>query len=208
MPLAFRLSIVYASMCLFMGVYLPFFPVWLKAQALSPEQISLVIAATLFPRIVSQPLFAFLADRWEDRRRVVMLLSALSLAFMVGLSLVSGFWLILVLSLCLMALYPACTPLVESIAMRATHDEGLDYGRVRLWCSITFIGASAGAGWLLEFSGPQMIALCLVAALSVHFAGMALLPRDVKQGLAKPAGWAQFRAAFAFARHPDGRWRR
>jgi PPP family 3-phenylpropionic acid transporter len=202
MPLAVRLSLFYASLCLFSGVQLPFFPVWLKAKGLGAEDISYILAATMFLRIAAGPVFAFIADRIDDRRRVVIALAWGALIAVLLYQATTGFWTIFLVTLALMSFWPSITPLIDTLAMKAAHEQGIDYGRVRLWCSITFMGASTGAGWLLEWRPPTIVAWCLVGALAINLAGAYLLAREVpnpKRG-ALPGG--QLKAALAISRQP------
>ncbi|MEX0839025.1 MAG: MFS transporter [Parvibaculum sp.] len=201
MSFAVRLATVYGTMFLFTGVYLPFFPVWLKSQGLDATEISLVVALSLFLRIVVSPFFAAVADRIGDRRRVMVWLAWASLASAALFLWVEGFGPILFVALVLNAVFPAIGPLVETIAMRARIDQGMNYGRVRLWGSITFIAASAGAGWLLEWNTPSIIAVCLVAALVLNVAGVWLLPRETRPTAAIPHR-RQFAGALGIGRHP------
>ena len=202
MPLAIRLATVYGTMFLFTGVYLPFFPVWLKAQGLDATEISLVIALSLFLRIVVSPFFAAVADRLGDRRRVMVWLAWASLVSAALFLWVEGFGLILLVALVLNAVFPSISPLIETMAMRARIDQGMNYGRVRLWGSITFILASVGAGWLLEWNPPSIIALCFVAALALNVAGVWLLPRE-KPPVRKPAPrGSQWADVLRIGRHP------
>lgn len=202
MPLAVRLSIFYASLCLFSGVQLPFFPAWLKTKGLGPQEISFIIAATMFLRIAAGPIVAFIADRVDDRRRVVILLAWASLLTVSLYTVASGFWQILIVTLILMSLWPSITPLIETLAMKAAHEQGVDYGRVRLWCSITFIGASSGTGWLLEWQPTSIVAFCLIGAIAVNLAGAYLLAREVptRRRIERPGG--QLKATLEFTRQP------
>ncbi|MGB5091986.1 MAG: MFS transporter, partial [Parvibaculum sp.] len=102
MSLTLRLSLFYASMCIFGGIQVPFYPVWLKGNGLGAEEISLVIAAMSFLRIVSAPAIAFIADRLGDRRRVVIALGWISLACVVVLGFMTSFWPIFLMSALLM----------------------------------------------------------------------------------------------------------
>lgn len=203
MSLAIRLASVYGTMFLFTGVYLPFFPVWLKSKGLDAGEISLVVALSLFLRIVVSPFFASVADRLGDRRRVALWLAWASLGSAALFLFVEGFGPILLVALVLNAVFPSISPLVETIAMRARIEEGMNYGRVRLWGSITFIAASAGAGWLLEWNAPSIVVLCIVAALVSNVAGVSLLPR-VPAPVRKPArhGEKRFAAILEIGRHP------
>lgn len=202
MSLAIRLATVYGTMFLFTGVYLPFFPVWLKSKGLDAGEISLVVALSLFLRIVVSPFFASLADRLGDRRRVALWLAWASLACAGLLLMAEGFGPILLIALVLNAVFPSISPLVETIAMRARIEEGMNYGRVRMWGSITFIAASAGAGWLLEWTAPSVIALCFVAALLCNVAGAWLLPEDAPRKARPRAPRSRFADVLEIGRHP------
>jgi PPP family 3-phenylpropionic acid transporter len=45
-------------------------------------------------------------------------------------------------------------PLGDSITLAAVRDDGLDYGRVRVWGSVSFIVAAVGSGALLALASP------------------------------------------------------
>ncbi|PKQ09941.1 MAG: hypothetical protein CVT73_00130 [Alphaproteobacteria bacterium HGW-Alphaproteobacteria-12] len=202
MSLVIRLATLYGTMFLFTGVYLPFFPVWLKSRGLDATEISLVVALSLFLRIVVSPFFAALADRIGDRRGVMVGLAWASLASAALLLAVQGFGLILLVALVLNAVFPSISPLVETMAMRARIDRGMNYGRVRLWGSITFILASTGVGWLLEWNPPAIIGFCLVAALALNVAGAWAMPREAGRVRTPARRHSQFADVLRIARHP------
>ncbi|HEY4342956.1 MAG TPA: MFS transporter [Parvibaculum sp.] len=202
MSLSIRLSIFYASLCLFSGVQLPFFPVWLKSKGLGPQEISFIIAATMFLRIAAAPIFAFVADRLDDRRRVVISLAWVSLLTVCLYLVTSGFWQIFLVTLVLMSLWPSISPLIDTIAMKAARDQGVDYGRVRLWCSITFIAGSSGTGWLLGFSQPSIIAFCLIGAIAVNLMGAYLLAPELPSRKGPPRSGMLLKGTLDIVRQP------
>lgn len=202
MSLALRLSLFYASLCLFSGVQLPFFPVWLKTKGLGPQDISFIIAATMFLRIAAGPVFAFIADRIDDRRRVVVALAWGSLIAVALYLVTTGFWSIMLVTLLLMSFWPSITPLIETMAMKAAHEQGIDYGRVRLWCSITFIVASLGTGWILEWQPPTVIVFCLIGSIAINLGGAYLLADEVSNPKKGVARGGQLKAAIAIIRQP------
>src|SRR5690606_6306800 len=162
----------------------------------------LVVALSLFLRIVVSPFFASVADRLGDRRRVVLWLAWASLGAAALFLVVDGFGPILLVALVLNAVFPSISPLVETIAMRARIEQGMNYGRVRLWGSITFVAASAGAGWLLEWTAPSIIAICFVAALLSNVAGVWLLPEDAPRQAEPRAPRSRFADVLDIGRHP------
>ena len=65
-----RLALLYGALFFELGVNLPFFPVWLRAQALDDAAIGFVLAAPLLVRIVANP--------WRPRRPTVSVAPGLS----------------------------------------------------------------------------------------------------------------------------------
>lgn len=202
MPITLRLSVFYASLCLFAGVQLPFFPVWLRSRGLGPEEISYILAGTMFLRIVAGPTIAFVADRWDNRRRMVILVAWGALTSCSLFLVADGFWPIFLVNLLLMCLWPSMNPLIDALTMRAVAEHGIDYGRVRLWCSLSFIGASSVAGLMLAGRAPDFIIMAMVLALGVNLLGAFLLPPENPKPRRKPGGGSQALATIRLAKHP------
>ena len=62
-PPSLPYALAYAALFATIGLYLPYFPVWLESRGFTAEQIGLVIALPAWLRIVTTPLLAGLADR-------------------------------------------------------------------------------------------------------------------------------------------------
>ena len=173
-----RLSVFFGALFFGLGVFVPFFPVWLAAQGLNSAEISIILASQMAVRIGSGPAFSFLADARGDRRAVVIALSLASLAGMVLLALVSGFWAILLLAVAASVVWTPILPLIEALAVSESEAGGPDYGRTRLWGSLTFIAGSMGGGYLLKFTEPGLIIWILVGAYLLMAATSFWLPPE------------------------------
>lgn len=161
---AFRLAFFYAAIFASIGVFLPYWPLWLEYRGFSASEIGLIIGASFWPRIVTSLLIPHLADRLGKRRAAMIWLTALTLVGLVGFALVSDFWLFMLFSLLTGATWASILPLGEAISLNQTTRFELNYGRVRLWGSVTFILVSIGAGYALERFGAGIIfslILCL-----------------------------------------------
>jgi PPP family 3-phenylpropionic acid transporter len=160
-----RLSFFYGSYFLLAGLMLPYWPVWLQARGLSAEHIGIVLAIGYWIKIVVQPLIARRADSAGENRRIMSLLAVLVVAAMVGLTLGQGLWMIAILAVLLATLQQGILPLGESAVLAATRKHQLDYGRLRLWGSVTFIIAAViGGAWLESFGAGNLVWLFIAAA--------------------------------------------
>ena len=197
-PLAWRLGFLYAALFVVVGCYLPYMPVWLHWRSLSEDQIAILLAAPLFARILFTPVISFAAD-WSGARRAVLI--ALAWGTLLSFLLLwasGGFWQMLLATLLLAFNWTTIMPLIEAVAVSGVRSAGLDYGRVRLWGSGSFILASFGAGLIIGQLGASSVMPMLVGATALTVAGIYLLPRDVAERPA-PATPAHRRISLADA---------
>jgi PPP family 3-phenylpropionic acid transporter len=168
-------ALFYAALFVVYGMYVPFMPVWLDWKGLTAGEISVVIAAPLFLRVLVTPTVAVAADRSANHRRYLIWLAWAALAFVLVLAASDAFSAILIFSVLLMISNSTCLPLIDTISVQGTLARGLDYGRLRLWGSLSFVGASViGGVAITEFGGGAGIwliaagcALTLIAAYQV-----------------------------------------
>lgn len=181
---AARLGGFYAALFLIYGVHLPYLPVWLDWRGLSAGEIALVTAAPFFVRLAVTPLVAYGADRYRAHRPTVIGLAVLALAMALVLSQSHGFWPIMAAALVLALATTTIMPLTETIAVAGVRVGGLDYGRMRLWGSLTFIVASFGGGMLVDARGVSVgVWLIVAGAVVTVLAALALpeLPRSPEE---------------------------
>ena len=196
-----RLSLFYGALFLGLGIFVPFFPVWLLAKGLDAGQISLVLAGQMAVRIGSGPFFTFLADRTGDRRLMLCCLSAAAFVSMVLLAAVSGFAAILCLAIAMSVVWTPIIPLIESLAVLESENGGADYGRTRLWGSLTFILGSTGGGYALTWFEPGSIIWVLVGAYLLMLAAAILLPA-ASAAQAAHSDRLRFAGVLPVLRHP------
>src|SRR5262249_43054806 len=80
--------------------------------------------------------------------------------------------------------------LAEAVAMRAVKNAGLDYGRMRLWGSLSFIAASFVGGWVVARLGGASAIWLLVAGAALTVAATHGLARPVREVRVKAANRA------------------
>jgi MFS transporter, PPP family, 3-phenylpropionic acid transporter len=205
-PLAARLSAYYAAIFLVVGIKTPFWPVFLAGRGLGASEIAIVFAAAIWFNVVATPLVGALADRLGRRRAVMVALAGAAVAAYAGLWRAAGFWPLLSLSLLGAAGQAALMPLGDSITLAAVRDAGIDYGRVRVWGSVSFIVAAAASGWWLTRPGAEALGANAVLALLLAASILVLLACFAVPAASPGAARLHSRRAEIWALARDGRF--
>ena len=190
-----RLAAFYAAAFLVVGVQLPFWPVFLAGRGLDAQQIATVFAVAIWAKVVATPAIGALADRLGRRRAVMIALAAAACAAYAALWPVAGFGMLLALNLVAGVAQSALMPLGDSLTLAAVRNEGLDYGRVRVWGSLTFILAAIGSGaalsgMLAADGGDNRVLLLVVAASAVLCAACLAIPPTDRAVPPRRSRWA------------------
>lgn len=179
--LSLRLSFYYAAVFLIVGIKSPFWPVWLAGRGLGAREIALLFAAAIWVNVATTPAIGALADRLGRRRAAMIALCGIAIAGYVAFWNAYDFWTLLVLTLVTATAQTALMPLGDSITLAAVRERGIDYGRVRVWGSVSFILAAMASGAALsratagERGNNAVLALVLIASV-VLFAACIAVP--------------------------------
>lgn len=184
---AVQLSLFFGALFLVVGLHAPYFPAWLEWRGLTPGEIGIVLAAPLVARIFFTPVVSLIADQTGSRRGVLIVLAWGTLGGFLLFNLSTGFWATLAVAVVVSLFWTSVMPVTEAVAMEGVKRDGHDYGRMRLWGSLTFIAASFGGGMALQAWGAGAILWLLIAAALCAVLMSHLLPR--------PAGKGRLRAA-------------
>jgi MFS transporter, PPP family, 3-phenylpropionic acid transporter len=187
--LAARLSALHAASFVAYGIYLPFFPVWLQSRGLGSTAIGVIVAIPIAVRVlVTTPLVA-LADGPVGARRVLLAShAALAVAF-AALLFAPGPLAIGAVVVVMAVAQAPIIPLNDLVTMNAVRERpGLDYGAIRVWGSVAFLGGSVAAGAAAAATDPDVVVLLLAGLpLLGVLATLVALPRA---GLSRPESGA------------------
>jgi PPP family 3-phenylpropionic acid transporter len=178
MYVSLRFSLFYAAVFLAVGIQMPYWPVWLTSRGLDANEIALLLAVGLWVKVTTNPLAGIVADRSGRRRPLMIGLSLASLAGFLLLIPAQGIVPIFALGLATSACLSALIPLGDNLAIAASMQRGLSYGRMRLWGSVSFIAASLASGASLGFGSADAVLYLLIAAFVLATIACAMLPAD------------------------------
>ena len=199
-----RISLFYLASFLVFGIFVPFFPLWLQSRGLTSREIAIAVAAPMAARMFIVPLMTLAADRMGDRRLVVGVCALAALAALAAMPAAPGFPALLLLAVLHAGTMTTVMPIVEAIAVEGAARLAIDYGRMRLWGSLAFIGGSIGAGVLLDLVTPSGIIWLLIGASAVVVLSVALLPGPSPDRSApQPRAGALVRFGAAFVVSPQ-----
>jgi PPP family 3-phenylpropionic acid transporter len=190
-PTALRLALMYAALFVIFGVQVTYLPVWLDARGLSAAEISFALSTPMFVRILVTPSLAVWADRAQSHRGAVIGLCSFALAMMLLLTLLDVRPVVVMIVILMLTAIGSVMPFADAITMAAVRTgAGLDYGRIRLWGSLTFVLAGYTAGFAVAAIGANSIIWLLIAG-----AAMTVLATYV---VGSPAGESATRGRAGF----------
>lgn len=161
-----RLSLYNLSYFAFLGIFAPYFSLYLAALGWTAGAIAAAMALMQAMRVLAPPLWSLPLERGVGhvallRRAAVMALAA------GGVFLVASEprWVlpaVAVIGFC----WSGALPVFEALTFAHLREEAHRYARIRLWGSIGFIFAVLGLGHWLERDGVETLPVWLVAALA------------------------------------------
>jgi PPP family 3-phenylpropionic acid transporter len=172
-----RIALYFAAMFVIYGVLIPFLPVWLDGRGLDANEIAIVTAVPFILRLAVTPLVAIFADRLGAHRLFINASAWAALAACLALGGMSGFWPILLIAAPLSLAAATMMPLVEAIAVKGVRLYALDYGRMRLWGSLSFVVVGLIVGALIDRSGSEAALWVMIAGAVLTVAAAHALPQ-------------------------------
>ena len=159
------------------GVASVFLGIWLSEHGLPADQIGIINALPTLCLLMLNLVVGRIADKADDWRTALIVISLLSALAPLPLYFVSEFWgILLVWALCATS-NGLIAPVIDAATMRMTRRNGTDFGAVRAWATVGYVFAAGGLGLFLNMLGSGAFITLYVATVVVR-AGLAyLLPR-------------------------------
>jgi len=159
-----------------LGIFVPYFGLFLDGRGLSSADIGLLLAIVTASRIVGPSVWALVAER-SGKPLWVMRIGAL-LASVGWLSSFAdyGFWPLLAGFALFSFFWTAILPQLEVSAFTFLNDDTQAYSRIRTAGSVGYIVLVMLGGWLFERYGSEFLPLSALLFLLLLLASLFLLP--------------------------------
>lgn len=157
------------------GVFMPFFPVWLKAQSYGEELIGLIIASAYVFRFIGGIFFSGLVKQAAQLVYALRYVAWASSLIILCMSFVAeSFWLLFIAISLFALVNVAGMPLSDTLASIWQQQINLDYGKARLIGSFAFIVGVVVFGYLIDILGKQSIIWIIAGLFFVY--GLIIIP--------------------------------
>ena len=205
-----RLSAYYFAYFAFLGVFAPYFGLYLQSLSLSAWDIGLLMSQMQLMRVIGPYLWGALADRLGARLLIVRVTAMVALCLFPAFFFLHRFDGLLLVMTAFAFFTAAALPLVEGLTLDHLRDNSAGYSRVRLWGSVGYIISVTAAGILLDRMGlTSLLWICIVSLAGILLSSLFVpdtrlhLPAEetspVGEILRQPSVRALLAACFAMA---------
>lgn len=155
-----------------------YWPVWLADRGLGAVEIGALLTVSQWIKVPGTLATGQLANRAIGSVPLMMALALAASIVMALFSQATGFWPLLVLMAGFGLVWPSILPLSDALTLTAANRHGFDYGRIRLWGSVSYMAAAVIIGWLVRQYGAQAIYVFVLCGCVASFVATLALPRE------------------------------
>ena len=161
-----RLSGFYFFYFASLGVFVPYWGLYLQWQGFSAQEIGEITAIFLGARIIAPNLWAWLADFHGQRMRIVRVTSIIGTIAFSAILLDNSYIWIAVVMLVFSIFWNATLPQFEANTLQHLGENSHHYSKIRLWGSIGFIFTVTALGIVFEKISIDLMPIALIITMT------------------------------------------
>lgn len=199
----YRLSSYYFFYFAALGVFLPFWPLYLEdALGFSAVQIGQLTALFMLSKVIAPLVWGWLVDHYGHRLLFIRVAALLTVVFFMGIYWDQSFWAIATVMLLAGFFWNAALPQFEALTLNHLGEAMQRYSMIRVWGSWGFIVLVASIPFYLEHVGsvqdiPLFILLLFVLiGVSTLFVSDQIQPASKQYALSL---WSTVKQPMVFA---------
>ena len=174
---SYKFAFVYFSIFVVIGINAPFWPLWLSYKGFDSRNIAIILALSVLVKLFSNPFFAGIGDKYGNRKLPMFFLSIAAIFLLCSLNFINSLIILSILAVISWAMFAPLMPLTESLTTTAIKKFKFDYGKTRLWGSVSFILASFLVGIFVNKKGISYIPILMTLGAILVFFSICLMPK-------------------------------
>lgn len=151
------LSLAYFAYFGVLGIFVPYFGLFLDGRGFDSAQIGLLLALVTATRIVGPALWGTLADRTANPLRIMRLGAAIAILAWFSSFIDAGFWPLLLGFAVFSFFWTAILPQLEVCTFHTLNDDAGAYSKIRTFGSVGYIILVMLGGWLYQQFGSEFM---------------------------------------------------
>jgi MFS transporter, PPP family, 3-phenylpropionic acid transporter len=169
--LYFNLSRFYFIYYFFVGLFVPYWGLYLTFKSFTPIEIGFLLSFFQLSRIFAPNLWGWIADHTEKRSLWIRLTAFIGFVGFMGIFWADSFIEIFVIMMAMSVFTSSTLPLAESLTLSHLASTNGHYSKIRAWGSFGFIMAALSFGFILDSLGMHylLIVLCITQFLIFIF---------------------------------------
>ena len=150
------------------GALIPFLNIFYQVKGLSMGQISILAALPMGMTLIAAPVWAGIADFFGLHRKILPLLMILTMPLMALIGLADSFIVLLPIVVLYGFCYSPITPLQDNSVLTFLSEKRHEYGKPRLWGSISWAVLGVTAGVLIGKFGPAIAYILYIVFMGLN----------------------------------------
>jgi len=173
-----RLSSFYFSYYFFVGLFVPYWGIYLTSLSFSALQIGALLSLFQISRIFAPNFLGWIADRSGEYIKWIKISSFFGFILFIGIFWANSFLSIFLIMMAMSIFTSSTLPLAESLTLAHLKANKADskYSHIRLWGSIGFIVAAILLGIMIDSIGERSLIYALLLTQLVIFLLAFILP--------------------------------
>ena len=174
-----RLSGFYFFYFAVVGLYMPFWPLYLDSLGLDAKSIGIFFTVTAGMRIIAPSIWGWLADHRGRRMLIIRLALVIAVALFTGMALTETFSMLLIMGGVFGFFWAASLPQFEATTLSHLGESTYAYTRIRIWGSIGFILIVFTFGKYFESQPIGQLPWLIVMVLTACMLNSLVIPESV-----------------------------
>ncbi|MCE5286460.1 MAG: MFS transporter [Pelosinus sp.] len=152
--LSLKLSGAYIAIYGILACFYPFLTYYFQTRGLSYTEMGIGFALVSLTSVAMQPLWGIIADKYSNKRTVLLLTMFLCSLAVYSLVFASGFYLVMGSIFLVIVFQSALTPVADAYCYALIKAyRGLQYGKIRLMGSLGYALVALFLGWTVKYFG-------------------------------------------------------